>query len=313
VSSDTTTDTDSVPGNPSNGNPGNGVGETAGGARTYGPAPAPGPTSAPAPAPTSPAGPEPAGSTGPVGPAGGPGAAPTAGPPPTSPAQSPAPAPAPAPQPSPPTSSHKAPSVRKAPASVMKGWKALKAGGSSSIASVAYQQPDQTSGPGPRPPAPAPAGAPQYGPRPDAVPGALGQGPQLQRPPRPQQAPRGRKARLRIAKVDPWSVMKTTFVLAIAIAIVSIVAVALLWSALNALGVFTSLNHTLASIAPAGQQSSYTVSNILSFSKVISFTALISVVNIVLFTALATLGAYLYNMCSALVGGIEVTLADDTL
>jgi hypothetical protein len=43
-----------------------------------------------------------------------------------------------------------------------------------------------------------------------------------------------------------------------------------------------------------------------------SFTALVSVVNIVLFTALATLGAYLYNMCSSLVGGVEVTLADDT-
>ena len=45
---------------------------------------------------------------------------------------------------------------------------------------------------------------------------------------------------------------------------------------------------------------------------VMSFTALVSVVNIVLFTALATLAAYLYNMCSSLVGGIEVTLADDT-
>lgn len=128
----------------------------------------------------------------------------------------------------------------------------------------------------------------------------------------PGAAPRGRKARLRVAKVDPWSVMKTTFVLSIAFAVVSVVAAALLWSALNALGVFDSINRTLASVAPANQPNSVTLTSVLSFGKVMSFTALVSVVNIVLFTALATLAAYLYNMCSSLVGGIEVTLADDT-
>ncbi|WP_344666041.1 DUF3566 domain-containing protein [Catenulispora yoronensis] len=175
------------------------------------------------------------------------------------------------------------------------------------MGTVAYQQPDSAQGQaGPRPqtvgggwsarpsgPGAAPSGAPRY----QQAPGA---------------APRGRKARLRVAKVDPWSVMKTTFVLSIAFAVVSVVAAALLWSALNALGVFDSINRTLASVAPSNQPNSLTLTSVLSFGKVISFTALVSVVNIVLFTALATLGAYLYNMCSALVGGVEVTLADDT-
>jgi hypothetical protein len=107
--------------------------------------------------------------------------------------------------------------------------------------------------------------------------------------------------------------MKTTFVLSIAFAIVSLVASALLWSALNALGVFDSINRTLSSVAPSSQPGSFNVTTILSFGKVMSFTALVSVVNIVLFTALATLCAYLYNMCSSLVGGIEITLADDTV
>jgi hypothetical protein len=203
--------------------------------------------------------------------------------------------------------------------------KAPRHTGAPTMATVAYQQPESAGQPGPvqgAQPQPQPqGGATTWRRRPDGQPAPMqppmhhaagpGPGPAPQQQ-RHQQAPRGRKARLRIAKVDPWSVMKTTFVLAIALAIVSIVAVALLWSALNALGVFTSLNKTLASIAPAGQTSNYTLSNVLSFGKVISFTALVSVVNIVLFTALATLGAYLYNMCSSLVGGIEVTLADDT-
>lgn len=178
------------------------------------------------------------------------------------------------------------------------------------MGTVAYQQSEAAQGqagtrqqpgggwaprPGPTGPAGAPSGAPRY--QQQQAPGA---------------APRGRKARLRVAKVDPWSVMKTTFVLSIAFAVVSVVAAALLWSALNALGVFDSINHTLASVAPANQPNSVTLTSVLSFGKVISFTALVSVVNIVLFTALATLAAYLYNMCSSLVGGIEVTLADDT-
>jgi hypothetical protein len=37
---------------------------------------------------------------------------------------------------------------------------------------------------------------------------------------------------------------------------------------------------------------------------------LVGAVNIVLMTALATIGAFVYNICSDLVGGIEVTLAE---
>ena len=193
---------------------------------------------------------------------------------------------------------------------------------------VAYQQPDSPpasagnsgSADQPRPGGSGgwnrPAWARRPGGSPQGAPGSSG-GPQGA--PRPQgqgsggQGPRGRKARLRVAKVDPWSVMKTTFVLSIAFAVVSVVAAALLWSALNALGVFDSINRTLASVAPANQPNSVTLTTVLSFGRVMSFTALVSVVNIVLFTALATLGAYLYNMCSSLVGGVEVTLADDTV
>ena len=36
----------------------------------------------------------------------------------------------------------------------------------------------------------------------------------------------------------------------------------------------------------------------------------VGAVNIVLFTALATIGAFVYNICADLVGGIEVTLAE---
>ncbi|HWB35011.1 MAG TPA: DUF3566 domain-containing protein, partial [Rugosimonospora sp.] len=43
---------------------------------------------------------------------------------------------------------------------------------------------------------------------------------------------------------------------------------------------------------------------------VIGTAGVIGLVNVVLFTALATLGAFIYNVCADLVGGIEVTLSE---
>jgi hypothetical protein len=45
--------------------------------------------------------------------------------------------------------------------------------------------------------------------------------------------------------------------------------------------------------------------------RVMGITMLISAIDVVLITALATLSAFIYNMAASLLGGIEVTLAED--
>jgi hypothetical protein len=45
--------------------------------------------------------------------------------------------------------------------------------------------------------------------------------------------------------------------------------------------------------------------------RVLGFTLLVSIIDVILLTAIATLAAFLYNMAAALLGGIEVTLAED--
>ena len=48
----------------------------------------------------------------------------------------------------------------------------------------------------------------------------------------------------------------------------------------------------------------------MSSGTIFGGAALIGLVNIVLLTAMATVGAFIYNLSTDLVGGIEVTLAD---
>ena len=55
----------------------------------------------------------------------------------------------------------------------------------------------------------------------------------------------------------------------------------------------------------------FDIENYLGTSRVLGFTMLVAVIDVVLLTAIATLGAFLYNMAAALLGGIEVTLAED--
>jgi hypothetical protein len=123
---------------------------------------------------------------------------------------------------------------------------------------------------------------------------------------------RVRKARLRVARVDPWSVMKVAFVLSIALGIVTLVGTAVVWEVLNGLGVFSSLNKTVGDLTSSGSGSnSFDLSSALSFTRVEGYMLIVALVDIVLVTALATLGAYLYNLSAGFVGGLEVTLAED--
>jgi hypothetical protein len=122
-------------------------------------------------------------------------------------------------------------------------------------------------------------------------------------------APRGpRRARLNLKRIDPWSVMKFSAAVSVVLFIVVIVATSVLYLALDAMGVFKSVNSSLTDLIAGAGQSSGSLK--ITAKGVIGTSALIGLVNVVLFTALATLGAFIYNVCADLVGGIELTLAE---
>jgi hypothetical protein len=120
-----------------------------------------------------------------------------------------------------------------------------------------------------------------------------------------------RKARLRLVHLDPWSVMKTAFLLSIALGIVVVVAVAVVWSVLGAAGVWDSINKTVADVIGGDSAQNFDVENYVGTSRVLGFTLVVAVLDVLLVTAISTLGAFLYNLAAALLGGIELTLAED--
>jgi hypothetical protein len=117
-----------------------------------------------------------------------------------------------------------------------------------------------------------------------------------------------RRVRLAVSRVDPWSVMKLSFLISVAIGIMIVVATAVVWLTLDGLHVFASLNDLVTEILA---DSSINLMQYVEFDRVISVATLVAVVDVFLITALATIGAFLYNITAALVGGVHVTMTDE--
>ena len=123
---------------------------------------------------------------------------------------------------------------------------------------------------------------------------------------------RTRKARLRLSRVDPWSVMKTVFLFSIAFGIMFWVAIYLVWTIIESSGIFGAINEVVTSLVSSPSDTTgWHIEDYISMNKVLGISALIAVINVVLMTALGTIAAFLYNLSANILGGLEVTLAED--
>lgn len=119
---------------------------------------------------------------------------------------------------------------------------------------------------------------------------------------RPVPRGKGRRARLSLRRLDPWSVFLTSLVLSICLGIMTIVAAFVLYAVLNKLGVPGSINRLVETVQGG--------SPVLTSSRFVGGAAVLAAVNVVLLSFLATLSALLYNVVSTFTGGLEVTLTE---
>ncbi|MGB2923026.1 MAG: DUF3566 domain-containing protein, partial [Mycobacterium sp.] len=116
------------------------------------------------------------------------------------------------------------------------------------------------------------------------------------------------RASMQIRRIDPWSALKVSSVLSVAMFFVWMIAVAFLYLVLGGMGVWSKLNSNVGDLLTSASGSAG--GELVSSGTVFGGAALIGLVNIVLMTAAATIGVFIYNLTTDLVGGVEVTLAD---
>ncbi len=117
-----------------------------------------------------------------------------------------------------------------------------------------------------------------------------------------------RRVRLSVARIDPWSVMKLSFLLSVAIGIMMVVGAAIVWFVLDGMQVFSKVQELLSELGSAELLS---LMQYVELDRVMSMATILAVADIVILTALATLMAFLYNITASLVGGLHLTLTDD--
>ncbi len=137
-------------------------------------------------------------------------------------------------------------------------------------------------------------------------------------PPRPgsENARRSKPARrpprlasLQLKRVDPWTVLKISLIVSIVMFFVWMIATGILYYTLGAMDVWSKVNDTFSTLTStpdvaAGQ------TDLVTAPRVFAITAIVGAINIVLFTALATVGAFIYNAAAAMSGGVELTLGE---
>jgi len=111
-----------------------------------------------------------------------------------------------------------------------------------------------------------------------------------------------------IRKVDPWTVLKVTFVLNFVVAFTIVLGFCILWILLINAGVPQGLEDIARRLALLDDNASLVGNIEVLFSSVV----FLATVYLLTQTALATVGAFFYNLVSDLVGGIEVVVLEES-
>ncbi len=112
----------------------------------------------------------------------------------------------------------------------------------------------------------------------------------------------GKQVRLRLVYVDFWSAVKLSFLGAVALAIVTMVSFFLIFLVLQATGILTQADEFVGTIT----DNSVRISEVAGLPQVMAFAAVVSILNLIVFTVLGAVIAGIYNVAVKVTGGLLV-------
>ncbi|HCS60718.1 MAG TPA: hypothetical protein DIW46_04850 [Microbacterium sp.] len=112
----------------------------------------------------------------------------------------------------------------------------------------------------------------------------------------------GKQVRLRLVYVDFWSAVKLSFLGAVALAIVTMVSFFLIYLVLQATGLLAGADDFVGQITDG----SVSIAALLGLPQVMAFAAVISILNLIVFTVLGAVVAGIYNLAVKVTGGLLV-------
>ena len=117
-----------------------------------------------------------------------------------------------------------------------------------------------------------------------------------------------RLASLQLKRIDPWTVLKISLIVSIVMFFVWMIAIGVLYLSLGSMDVWTKINETYNTLVAVDATTPQP--DLITPTRVFGITAVVGAINIVLFTALATIAAFVYNAAAGMAGGVELTLGE---
>ncbi|REJ06176.1 DUF3566 domain-containing protein [Microbacterium bovistercoris] len=112
----------------------------------------------------------------------------------------------------------------------------------------------------------------------------------------------GKQVRLRLVYIDFWSAVKLSFLGAVALAVVTMVSFFLIFLVLQSTGVITQAGDFLAGFTDGAVN----LEQVLGLPQVMAFAAVVSILNLIVFTVLGAVVAGIYNVAVKVTGGLLV-------
>ncbi|MFQ5967446.1 MAG: DUF3566 domain-containing protein [Acidimicrobiia bacterium] len=117
-----------------------------------------------------------------------------------------------------------------------------------------------------------------------------------------------RRVRRIVRKIDPWTVLKVSFVLYAVVALAMVLGVVILWAVANNVGIPQGLDDVAVRLTLVDEGDTIFGDT----DRWFLIAVFLGVVWTVLMTGLTTLAAVMYNLVSDIVGGVEVVVLEET-